>query len=89
LGLVCFCSCGVAVGFVAIVKMGTTTDHVVCEGVIALTCDGYVGVGVDSANLITEIHNSYTCPEATVADMLVYLVESAVQTDARHGLQLS
>ena len=55
MGLICFCSCGVAVGFIAIVKVGTAVDHVVCEGVVALACDSYVGVDVDTPNLVTEV----------------------------------
>ena len=88
MGLVCLCSCCVAVGFVAIVKVGATIDHIVREGVDALTCDGYIGVDIDAANLVAEVQDSYACPEATVAYMLVCLVESTVQADAWHGLQL-
>jgi hypothetical protein len=68
--------------------VGATIDHVVCECVIALTSDGYIGVGVNSANLIAEVHDSYTCPKTTVADMLICLVKTTVQTYAWHSLQL-
>lgn len=88
MGLVCFGACNVAVGFVAIVKVGAAANHVIGEGVATLTCDGYVGVGVDAAHLVAKIHDSYTCPETIVANMLIWLVESAIQADAWHGLQL-
>jgi hypothetical protein len=55
LGLVYFCSRGVAVGFVAIVKVCTAVNHVVGEGVGALTCYGYIGIDVDTPNLVAEI----------------------------------
>jgi hypothetical protein len=58
--------------------VGAAIDHVVCEGVVALTCDGYIGVGVDAANLIAEVHNRYACPKTAVADMLICLVKSTV-----------
>jgi hypothetical protein len=88
LGLVCFCSCCVAVGFVAIVKLNAAIDHVVCEGVVTLTCDGYIGVDVDAANLVAKVQDRYACPKTAVAYMLVCLVKSTIHTDAWHGLQL-
>jgi len=86
--LICFSSCCVAVSFVAIIKVNAVVNHIIGEGIVTLTCDGYIGVDIDAANLVAEVQDSYACPEATVAYMLVCLVESTVQADAWHGLQL-
>lgn len=88
MGLVCFCSCSVAEGFVAIVKVSTAVDHVVGESVVALTCDCYIGVDVDSANLVAKVHESDTCPEPTIDGVLVCLVESAIHINTGQGLKL-
>lgn len=88
MGLICFKSSGVAIGFVTVVDVYAAGNHVVGKCIVTLPFDSHVGIGVDASDLIAKVKDGYTGPDSSVANLLISLVESAAAASTWHALEL-